>query len=124
MVALFVTVAAFSASLAAASSALASGAQVLADCNATSRLSRTYSTADLRAALRTMPADIKEYTDCYDVIKRAELAQISGVQSGERTASESSGGSFLPAPLIVALVLLVLAAGGFGIMAIRRRVAK
>ena len=74
----------------------------------------------LRTALSTMPADVKEYTDCYDVIQRALLAQIgSSHQSGG--GGQGSGGSFLPTPLIVVLVVLVVGTAGFAAVAARRR---
>ena len=60
-----------------------------ADCNANSRLTAHYTPAQLRRALATMPADVKEYTDCYDVIQRtllADLGQLHGSGSGGRAA--------------------------------------
>jgi hypothetical protein len=109
---------------------LAGPAQVIADCNSHNRLTQRYSVSELRSALRTMPADVKEYTDCNDVIQRALLAQLGG--SGRRGASASpggtpgssdggAGGSFLPAPLVLVLGLLALAAATLGAVAIRRR---
>jgi hypothetical protein len=91
----------------------------VADCNTHASLTRHYTVAQLRSALATMPADIKEYTNCPDVIQRALLAQI-GTDSGSG-GSGSGGGSFLPTPLIVVLVLLVLAGGGFALYAWRQR---
>ncbi len=103
--------------------ARASAAQVLADCNARNSLTRQYPVADLRKALSTMSVDVKEYTDCYDLIQRALLTEIGGSHPGGTGGSQaSSGGSFLPTPLIVVLVALVLGAAGFGVLAMRRRV--
>jgi hypothetical protein len=94
----------------------------VADCNAHQQLTHHYSAAQLRRALNTMPADIKEYTDCYDVIQRQLLAQLGHPRPGAAAPkSSSSGGSFLPTPVIVVLVVLILAAAGFGALALRRR---
>jgi hypothetical protein len=90
----------------------------VADCNANARLTKHYTAAELRSALATMPADVKAYTDCYDVIQRALLAEL-GQQHG--SGSGGSGGSFLPTPVVVLIVVLLLAAAGFGTAALRRR---
>jgi hypothetical protein len=91
----------------------------VADCNSHTKLTHQYSTAQLRSALATMPADIKEYTNCPDVIQRALLAQIGTTKGGG--GSGSGGGSFLPTPVIVILALLVLGGAGFAAYAWRRR---
>jgi len=103
----------------AASAADASLNPVTADCNTHGRLTRTYTLSELQLALSTLPADIKEYTDCYDVINRALLAQ-TGSHSDAAGTGGGSGGSFLPTPVIVILVVLVLGAATFGAVAIRR----
>jgi hypothetical protein len=101
--------------------AFAGQSQVVADCNSHGQLSRTYSPAQLRVALATMPADVKEYTDCFDVIQRALLAQLGGsTRPGGPSTSQSSGGSFIPVPLIVVLVLLGLGGAGAVVAALRR----
>ncbi len=93
---------------------------VIADCNAHSQLTAHYTVAQLRTALNTMPPTVKEYTNCYDVINRALLAQV-GSGSGGGSAGKGSGGSFLPAWLIVALVLLIVGGGGYAFLAYRRQ---
>jgi hypothetical protein len=101
-----------------ASSASAAAPNPNADCNANSRLTAHYTPTQLRHALATMPADLKEYTDCYDVIQRTllgELGQLHGSGSG------SSGGSFLPTPVLVVLIVLVLGGAGVATVALRRR---
>ena len=103
-----------------AAPAVAASAQPVADCNAHGKLTAQYSVAQLRNALSTMPADVKEYTDCYDVIDRQLLSQLSGSRGNGGTTSASSG-SFLPTPVIVVLVLLALAAAALGAVALRRR---
>jgi hypothetical protein len=174
------------ASAAGAPSALASPGQVVSDCNSNGYLTGHYSRADLQSALSGMGADVKEYTNCYDVIRRALAATAAGgaghggggsssggaagggrtgggnggasaggssgvstrgvygrpanalaagagsrkavLLSGESVAPGSSGvGSSsavhsLPAPLIVVLILLGLAALSGGGVAVRRRV--
>jgi hypothetical protein len=101
----------------------AAQSQVVADCNAHGHLTGHYSSAQLRNSLSTMSADVKEYTNCYDVIQRALLAQLgaSHAGSGSPAGSQSSSGSFLPTPVVVVLVLLVLGAAGFAVLAVRRR---
>lgn len=97
-------------------------ASPVADCNAHGTLTRHYTTAQLRNGLNTMPADIKEYTDCFDVIQRQLLAQLGKPQtSGDTSPNSNSSGSFLPTPVIIVLVVLVLLAATFGAVALRRR---
>jgi hypothetical protein len=104
-----------------AAAADGSGAQVIADCNAHDTLTRTYSIAALEDALRTMPADVAEYTDCHDVIARAVLAQEGNLHRSGSSTGTSSGSSFLPTPLVAVLVVLTLAAAALGGLALRRR---
>jgi hypothetical protein len=56
----------------------AAASRAVADCTAHGRLTRGYSAAELRDALATMPADIKKYTNCGEVIQRALQAEIGG----------------------------------------------
>jgi hypothetical protein len=107
--------------LAAGPSAAAGSADVIADCNSHARLTRSYTDAQLRNALRTLPADVKEYTDCSDVIQHALLSQVSGSHTGGPGGSGGSGGSFLPSWLVVVLVLLALSGLTLGAVAVRRR---
>jgi hypothetical protein len=94
----------------------------ISDCNAHGQLTAHYSSATLQAALGQMPVDVREYTDCYDVIERQLLAQQGQATGGTATtAPASSSGSFLPTWLIIVIVLLALAAVTFGALAIRRR---
>lgn len=91
----------------------------VADCNTHARLTHHYSVQQLRSALATMPGDVREYTDCSDVIQRALLAEVGGLHEGG--GSGSGGGSFLPTSLIVVLALLLVAGGGFAVYAWRQR---
>lgn len=100
--------------------AAAAGDPIINDCETNGQLTRVYTLAELRHALNTMPASIKEYTNCYDVISRAIIqARRSG--TGKGGATGGSGGSFLPTPVIVILAVLIVAALSFGALALRRR---
>jgi hypothetical protein len=94
--------------------------KAVADCNSHTRLTQTYTEAELRTALNTMPADVKEYTNCYDVIQRALLADIGGIKADSGGGS-GGGSSFLPTPLLIVLGVLVVAAGAFAVIAHRQR---
>jgi hypothetical protein len=94
------------------------GAPVIADCQAHLRLTHTYTVAQLKNALATLPADTTEYTNCEQVIESA-LTHPGGPGANNGT-SNGSGGSFLPTPVLVVLVLLVLAAATFGAVSVRR----
>jgi len=100
--------------------AFASANPVIVDCQDHGKLDGHYSATELRAALSTLPADIQEYSDCHDVIQSQLLAQLSG-RGGSGGSDPGSGGSFLPTPLIVVLVVLVVGGATFGAVAIRRR---
>jgi hypothetical protein len=96
--------------------------QAITDCNDHGQLTAHYSPATLQAALGQMPVDVREYTDCYDVIERQLLAEQGKANTGgASTAPASSSGSFLPTWLIIVIVLLALAAVTFSALAIRRR---
>jgi hypothetical protein len=103
---------------ATATPALGDANAVLRDCNTHGRLAQHYSTHDLQTALSIMPASVKQYTNCLDVIHRQLDLQLSGKDTG---GGGGSGGSFLPTPVIVILVVLALAAITFGAVAVRRR---
>ena len=107
------------ASTLAGSAAAAGLAPAVADCNAHGQLTRTYTVQQLQRALATMPADIKEYTGCYNVIDRQLLADLGKLKRSG--GSGSGGGSFLPTWLIIVLALLVLGGAAFGVVALRQR---
>jgi hypothetical protein len=104
----------------AAASAAGLSAPV-SDCNTHARLTHQYTVAQLRNALAAMPADVKEYTNCGDVIQRQLLAQLGELRGHGSSGTGSGGGSFLPTPVIVVLALLVLGGAGFAAYAWRRR---
>jgi hypothetical protein len=90
------------------------------DCNAHARLTRRYTIAQLQAALATMPAEVREYTDCADVIQRQLLAQLARVPAA-RDGAARPGGSLVPVWLIVLLAVLLAGVAGFGALAVRER---
>src|SRR5579884_2759287 len=102
-----------------AAPALAAGLPAaVADCYAHGgELTGHYTVAQLRDGLAHMPADIREYSPCYDTLQQALLNQIHGLNGG----SAGGGGSFLPLWMIVVLALLVLGGVGLGIVALRGR---
>jgi hypothetical protein len=116
----FFALACAAASLLAAAPALAGQSPVITDCNAHGQLTHHFTAGELRSALTTMPPTVKEYTNCYDVINTALLAQIGGGSSGG-SAGKSSGGSFLPVWLIVVLAVLIVGGGGYALLAFRRQ---
>ncbi len=67
---------------AAAPAMASSSSSVIADCNANGYLTGHYSSSQLQGALNGMGADVKEYTNCYDVVRRALLASASGGTGG------------------------------------------
>jgi hypothetical protein len=99
------------------------GSPVIADCQAHSKLTARYSAAALQNALNVMPATVKEYSDCYDVIYHQLIAQLDTRSSASALPGGSSGdgGSFLPTAVIVVLAVLIAAAGALGALALRRR---
>ncbi len=111
------------ASLLAAPAALGSASQVITDCNTHAKLTRHYSATDLQTALNTLPADVREYTGCYDVIHTQLLSQLGNAKAGGG-ADPRPGGSFLPTPLIVVLAMFALAVAALLAIAIRRHVAR
>jgi hypothetical protein len=108
----------------AALAAAASGdtaAAAIADCSANDRLTHHYSAATLTAALAKLPADVREYSDCYDVIEKQLFAQLGTSSSNGSGGGSSSGGSVLPTWLLIVIILLALGALTFGALAIRSR---
>ena len=80
-------------------------AQAITDCNDHAGLTAHYSVATLRTALATMPVDVREYTDCYDVIQKQLFAQLGTSGSGgSGTTGGSSGGSVIPTPLLILII--------------------
>jgi hypothetical protein len=59
---------------AAAVPAHASPMDVIRDCSEDGKLNRHYTAKELGGALRRLPSDLDEYTDCRGIIRRAQLA--------------------------------------------------
>lgn len=105
--------------LAAVPAAQAAANPVISDCSQHNQLAGHYTVAQLRGALSALPADVREYTDCYDVIDRQLLVQL-GKLPGSGSGS-GGGGSFLPAWLIALLAVIVLGGAGYAGLMLRRR---
>jgi hypothetical protein len=60
----------------------ASRSQIIRDCSDDGRLQGNYSASELRDARQNLPADIDQYTDCREVLRRAELAASSSGGAG------------------------------------------
>ena len=60
----------------------ASGRAVIRDCTDDGKLEKSYSQKDYRDALANLPTDVDEYTDCRDVIRRAQLGGAAGGAGG------------------------------------------
>jgi hypothetical protein len=90
----------------------------VADCSAHGKLTRHYSAEELQNALATMPSDVKEYTNCPNVIQQALYAELGKVSND---GGGGGGSSFLPGWAIAVLVVLVLAAAAWGAIAVRNR---
>jgi hypothetical protein len=99
--------------------AAAAGNPIINDCEANGQLTHSYTLAQLRHALAVMPASVKQYTNCYDVIQKALIEARRTGSAGPATSS--SGGSFLPTPVIIVLVVLVLGALALAGLALARR---
>jgi hypothetical protein len=72
----------------------ASGSAVIRDCTDDGQLSKHYTAKELADALAHMPADVDEYSDCRDVIRRAQLGAAGGRgTSGGGTSGGGGGGA-------------------------------
>ena len=98
----------------------AAGNAVINNCESNGQLTHQYTHQELAHALAVMPASVKQYTNCYDVIQQA---LVNG-QGRTGTAGSSSSSSFLPTSVIVILVVLILAAITFGAIAVRGRAGR
>jgi hypothetical protein len=109
--------------------------KVLTDWSDNGRVDGMYPLQCYQAALASMPSDIRDYTNASDAIQRG-LARAttrnatSTSEDGQRVAAGSGvqaagpGPAQLPLPLIVlaSVSVVVLAAGGLGWVARRRRI--
>src|SRR4051794_22968545 len=86
----------------ASPAAAASRGQIIRDCADDGQLQGHYSPSDLRDARQNLPSDVAEYTDCADVLRRAELpdrdrsggagAAVSGGAGGGAAGGGNGGG--------------------------------
>lgn len=82
--------------LAAGAAANATDDRIVRDCQSSQSglLTGTYTQAQLRHALRNMPADVLEYSGCYDAIRQAMRAGAAGGgDGGGGSGSDGGGGS-------------------------------
>lgn len=70
----------------------ASGQAVIKDCTDNGRIDGRYSAGDYKAALRDLPTDVAEYTDCGDQIAAAQRRGATR-QNTSKNGSGGSGGS-------------------------------
>lgn len=105
--------------VAAVPPAVASASPVT-DCTAHGHLTQHYTVPALRNALATMPADVQEYTNCYDVIRNQMLDQVPGGHAGGKDTT-SSGSSFISTPLLIALIVVLVGGGALAGIVIQRR---
>ncbi len=79
--------------LLAPAAAVGSGGDVLYDCGDDERLEKNYSQQEYREALDNMDADMRQYTNCQSVIRKAQLAAAgSGSSGGSGGNAGGSGG--------------------------------
>ena len=84
--------------LAVAAPAAGSGLDVIRDCTDDEVMSKTYTQKEYRDALRELAADIDQYTNCRDVIQRAQAAAAAGKEVGRgRRSGTGSGPAGAPA---------------------------
>jgi len=78
--------------------ALANGEDVLRDCNDNGKLDKQYKQSEYRDAIENIPTDLDEYTDCRDVIRRAQLGLGTGGGGGSTSggATAGAGGAATP----------------------------
>jgi hypothetical protein len=91
---------------------------VIADCNTHTKLTQHYTVSQLRNALATMPADVKEYTSCYQIIQDQLYHQLGKPVPG--SAGSSGGGSGISAPILIVIIAIIVVGGGLAYAAWRR----
>ncbi len=99
-----------------ATAGAAGRSKIIKDCATDGVLQGDYTPAELRDARQNLPSDVAEYTDCLDVLRRAELADrsagagVGGAGAGAGGfgggGSGGSGGgtgpAFVPVPAVTA----------------------
>jgi hypothetical protein len=74
----------------------ASGRQVIRDCSEDGILNGKYTQGELQDALRELPSDLDEYTDCRAVIRAAQLAAARRAHGKPRGAKGAAAGPPTP----------------------------
>ncbi len=64
--------------------------KIIADCTDDGVLQGSYTPAQLRDARKHLPSDVAEYSDCADVLRRAELPSNAGAGGGTSDPGLSS----------------------------------
>jgi len=104
-----------------AGAAWGASSPVIVDCVHHLRLTRHYSVTQLEQALKTMPADDAQYTDCPDVIRSQLLAQLGARRGGAALRGADSQGSGFPVWAVAAIALVALGAIASAAAAAARR---
>src|SRR4051794_41554818 len=68
-----------------------SSSAVIKDCTDDGVIQGHYSQQDYKNALANLPTDVDEYTDCRDVIKRAQTGGTGGGSGGPRPPRGGGG---------------------------------
>jgi hypothetical protein len=76
--------------------AWASGTAVIRDCTDDGVIQGHYSQQDYKSALANLPTDVDEYTNCRDVIKRAQLAALGGRSGGGPSGGAGASNGSVP----------------------------
>jgi predicted PurR-regulated permease PerM len=103
---------------AVATPASAAGNPVIQDCYTHGKLTRSYPPAQLKQALHSMSAYIKQYTSCQTVIESALQNPQKVTDNG---TGGGGGGSSISTGLIVVIIVVVVAIVAFGALLMRRR---
>lgn len=73
--------------------AYASGDAAIRDCANDGKLDKSYSGSELADAIAHLPADVDEYSDCRDVLRRAQLGGGSSSGGGTSGGGGTGGGA-------------------------------
>ena len=65
--------------------------RIIRDCADDGRLQGNYSQSQIRDARQNLPSDVAEYTDCADVLRRAELPDRGGGAAGGPSGGATGG---------------------------------
>jgi hypothetical protein len=101
--------------------ARAAGNPVIANCNASGRLTHHYTLSQLQQAYATIPVDSREYSSCAQVIENQIQAQLSVLKVKGHPHNSSGGVSTATIVIIVVVVLILLGGGGLALRAYRHR---